>query len=274
MIINPQTKLYGFFAHPAGHTLSPAMHNRAFKSLNINAAYLAFDIPAENLEPALLGAQTLGIKGLSISIPHKIEIMKFCDELDENARLIGAVNTIKFHQGRILGFNTDIFGIIDAIKEKSTLKAKNVIILGAGGTARTAIYAAHKMAARKITIFNRTLEKAAKLAKETGVNFGSLEEFTASEGSVIINTTSVGLNSDKSPLRKEQIPSRALVFDAVYQPRQTKLLDLAREKKAETVEGLKMLLYQGIKQFEIWTEKVAPKDLMWQEIDTFPLKTE
>jgi len=267
MKITAKTKLFGFFGHPSSHSRSPIIMNTAFEKKNINAVYLAFDVKKENLKQAIFGAKNMGMTGLSISIPHKIEVMKYCDEVDEIAKKIGAVNTLFFKNNKIYAKNTDWIGIKNAIDEKIKIDENwTGKILGAGGTARVAVFVLKKMGVKKITIFNRTLENAKKLAMEFGLGFDKIENFYGGKNDVIINTTPVGTNSDLSPIAKEKIFEKSVVFDVVYSPRKTKLLSFAKEKNCICVSGLKMLFFQGVEQFEFWTNKIAPKKEIWEKL--------
>ena len=267
--ISATTKLYGFFGFPALHSLSPIMQNAAFIESSINAAYLAFAVSEKDLSQAIKGAQVMGIKGLSVSLPHKVKVMEFCDVLDSASRDVGAVNTLKFEKGKIFGFNTDVYGLSQSIAEKIDIASKNALILGAGGTARTAVVAMKKLKAKKITVLNRTLEKAKTIAVEQGVHYDSLNNFKANPGDVILNTTSVGLTTEDSIITPEKIPRESIVFDSIYKKgkKKTLLLRTAENKGCLTIDGLRMLFFQGIKQFEIWTEKKAPQDKMWQVLE-------
>ena len=255
------TLLYGIFGHPVAHSLSPAMHNAAFDALGLNAAYLAFDVT--DLAGAVQGVRALGIKGLSVTIPHKVAIMDYLDEVEGVASRIGAVNTVVNHAGRLKGMNTDWLGAVNAIEEKTSLAGKRVVVLGAGGSARAvAAGVVHRRAL--LHIANRTAEKARAVAELFGCTWSGLEETDELYGDILINTTSVGMEPDtgKMPVASEVLGRFSVVMDIVYAPLETRLLREAAAAGLVTINGLRMLLLQAVAQFEIWTGRDAPLDVM------------
>ncbi len=252
------TSLYGIIGHPVGHSLSPLLHNRAFRALGLNCVYLAFDVT--DLEGALSGIKALGIKGLSVTIPHKQSIMRFLDEIDHVAKRIGAVNTVLNKDGRLIGTNTDWIGAVKALEEEAgRLDTKKVLVLGAGGSARAVVAGLAERGAR-VLIANRTLEKAKDLAEQFDARWYSFDELPDVEASIVVNTTSVGMAPDleRSLIPSDLLPKYAIIMDIVYSPLKTKLLRDAERAGCKTINGLRMLLYQAVAQFELWTGKPAP----------------
>ena len=270
MEIKGSTDIVGLIGHPVEHSFSPPMHNAAFKKLNMDYVYTAFDVNPNNLENAIIGAQALNIKGLNVTIPHKIEVMKYLDEIDEVASLIGAVNTVDFKD--LKGYNTDGIGAIKAIGEVTKIKNKNVVIAGAGGASRAISFYLAKYGAEKLMILNRNVEKAQKLAGDVlasgfidDVKSDSINNMDLTDADILINTTPVGMhpNVDDTPIAlANDMHEDLVVFDAVYNPNETGLLKEAIKAGAKQVYGIKMLLYQGAESFEIWTGKKAPVDVM------------
>ena len=256
------TEVYGVMGYPVSHSLSPFIHNLGFKELGINAVYGCFEVKPEMLPAAIEGVKALGIKGLSVTVPYKEKIMEFLDEIDETAQKIGAVNTILNEKGKLIGFNTDWIGILKAFEVSGVdLKEKKVVIVGAGGASKAVVFAVKKAGAKEIEVYNRTFEKAVKLADEFGVIPKKWEELKNACGDVIIQTTSVGMNSWESPVEEQTLANFKIAMDIVYTPLKTKFLSMA-EKYGKIIDGLKMLLYQGIEQFKIWTKKTPPIDFI------------
>jgi len=262
-MINAKTKLCCIIGNPVEHSLSPQMHNAAFKKVGLNYIFLAFKV--ENVKAALEDFRSINTKGIVVTIPHKLSVMKYVDEIDETARKIGAVNAIVNVTGKLRATNTDCIGAIRALEEKISLKDKRIALLGAGGGARAVAYGL-KMKGAKVYVFNRSVDKAKKLVKEFGLEGNSslenYEEISISD--VIINATSVGMEpkNDQSPIPSACINSSHTVFDIVYTPYETKLLEFAKGKKAKIVYGYKMVLYGGMKIFEYFTGQKAPRDIM------------
>lgn len=260
-------QIYGILANPAGHSLSPALHNAAFKSLGLDAYYYSFDIVETELEDFMASLNDGDVCGLSVSLPYKEKVMNFLDEIDEDARAIGAVNTIKNENGKLFGSNTDWLGIRRALSEVTDFPEKKCAVLGAGGSARAAVYALKKAGVREIWILNRTTEKAESLAKEFDCQFGSLDEVTKIAPDIIVQTTSIWLEDPQAKLiDAEALKPGMIVMDIVYKPLLTLLLIKAKERGCTIVTGDKMLLYQAVEQFKIWTGQEAPMELMEQAL--------
>ncbi len=272
MNIKGSTNIVGLIGHPVEHSFSPPMHNAAFEALDMDYAYVPFDVDQGNLESAIEGASALNIKGFNVTIPHKVEVMKYLNELDEVASLIGAVNTIDFKD--LKGYNTDGIGAIKAIEEETSIKNKNVVIAGAGGASRAISFYIAKYGAESLTILNRNVEKAESLAGDVldsgligEVNSDSISEIgnCLAESDILIDTTPLGMHPhiDDEPIAcAEAMHDDLVVFDAVYNPNETSLLKEATKAGAKPVYGIKMLLYQGAESFRIWTGRDAPVDVM------------
>jgi len=253
------TEIYGVIGYPIKHSLSPPMHNAAFRHLNYDGVYLAFEVKKEDLENALIGAKALGIKGLNVTIPHKERVIEFfrpSKEVEE----IGAANTIDLSKERC--YNTDVFGIKEALKNAGiSPKGFKILILGAGGAARAAVYTLKDD--NEIYIANRTRERGIKLAREFGCEFIEFDRIKG-EFDLIVNATPVGMKgfSDDPLISADVLKNKPIVFDMVYNPPETKLLKIAKEMGCKTVSGVDMLVFQGAKSFEIWTGLKAPVDVM------------
>jgi len=260
--ITAETALCGIALHPAGHTRSPAMHNAAYAALSIDAVYLAFDVRPAELADAVAGMRGLGIRQLSVSLPHKEAILAHLDEVDETARRIGAVNTVLRRGDALVGTNTDWLGAVGALERETRLEDRQAIVLGAGGTARAVVYGLRARGAR-VHVLNRTPEKARALADDLGAEgAGGLEELADRPYDVLVNTTSVGLGSDASPVDPDHLGRGGVVLDAVYEPERTRLLRDAEARGARVVSGRWMLVYQAVAQLEAWTGQTAPVEVM------------
>jgi shikimate dehydrogenase len=265
--ITATTQLCGIILHPAGHTRSPAMHNAAFAAAGIDAAYLAFDVAPADLAGAVAGIRALGLAQVAVSLPHKIEVMQHLDEVDETARAIGAVNTVTRSQGRLRGSNTDCTGAVRAIQRETEIEGRHAVVLGAGGTARAVVHGLISAGAR-VTVLNRTAARAAALAEALGAeNGGGPEQLADVEHEILVNTTSVGLREDRSPIEAAAIRPGSVVLDAVYDPKVTRLLADATAAGAVAIEGKWMLIQQAAVQFETWTGKPAPVAAMERAFD-------
>ncbi|MEM7408613.1 MAG: shikimate dehydrogenase [Myxococcota bacterium] len=249
---NAETVLCGIVLHPAGHTRSPAMHNAAYAALGLDAAYLSFDVPPALLEEAIEGVRRHRVRQLSVSIPHKTEVLSWVDDVDETATAIGAANTLVLDGEHLRASNTDWLGVVRALEPVRTLEGARAVVLGAGGTARAATYGLRARGA-SVRLLNRTVAKAEALARELGADgAGALDELGDAPCDVVVNTTSVGLGEDRSPVRVEAIPRACVVLDAVYAPERTRLLQDAATRGAQTVSGRWMLVHQAVAQLEAW----------------------
>ncbi|MEE3490780.1 shikimate dehydrogenase [uncultured Methanobrevibacter sp.] len=271
-MITGSTNIVALIGHPVEHSFSPPMHNAAFQKLDMDWAYVAFDVNPNNLKSAVEGAKALNIKGFNVTIPHKIDVMEFLDEIDEVADLIGAVNTIDFKSMK--GYNTDGIGAVKAIEEVTPIKNRNVVVAGAGGASRAISFYIAKYGAESLTILNRNVEKAQNLAGDV-MDSGLIGEVKSDsiskigdyvdEADILVDTTPIGMHphvNDAAIVEAGQMHEDLVVFDAVYNPNETVLIKEALKAGAKPVYGIKMLLYQGAESFEIWTGKKAPVDEM------------
>lgn len=266
MNISAKTKICMVIGDPIEHSLSPQIHNAGYEKLGIDTdyVYVACNVKVENIEDFVKGIRAMQIRGVSCTIPHKLEVMKYLDNIDEIAGKIGAVNTIVNEDGVLKGYNTDWFGVVTPLEKITSLENKRVALIGAGGAARAVAYGVTQRGA-KLTIFNRTIEKAQIIAKELGGNARSLDTIEEVKNmDIIFNATSIGLhpNENESPLAKEVITDKHIVFDAIYVPYETKLLRDAKQQGARTIHGMEMLLQQGIAQFKLYTGHDAPEKTM------------
>jgi len=276
-MINTKTKLIGLIGNPLDHSFSPAMHNQAYEKNDLNYLYIPIEVDKKNIEKILIGMKNLGFIGFNVTIPHKINVMDYLDEIDPIAEKIGSVNTVKIENGKLKGFNTDGIGFIRSLKEekKVDIDGKKILVLGAGGASRSISIVLAEKNAEKIYIANRTIEKAESLSKDVNEKVKKCSEHLdlnnkdkikgiIKEVDIIVNTTSLGMypKIDESPLDKNILSSGKLVIDIVYNPSKTKLLKEAEEIGSDIHFGLGMLVNQGAEAFEIWTGLKAPVEDM------------
>lgn len=272
MKIKGSTNVVGLIGNPVEHSFSPPMHNAAFDALGLDYAYVAFDVLPENLGDAIRGADSLNIKGFNVTIPHKINVMQYLNEIDEVAKLIGAVNTIDFKTMK--GYNTDGIGAIKAIREVTDIKDKKVVLAGAGGASRAISFYLAKEQPEEIVILNRNTKKAENLATDVsnskladdvcGDSIDKIESYL-NDCDILIDSTPLGMypHVDNSPIATAEMMHEDLVVnDIVYNPNETVLLKEAIKAGANPVYGIKMLLYQGAESFRIWTGQEPPVDVM------------
>ena len=271
-MITSETQLCGLIGHPVKHSLSPIMHNAAFKKVGIDDkyCYLAFDVLESDLKQVITAVKTLNIRGLNVTIPHKLAVMEYLDLIDTTAQSIGAVNTIVNNQGFLRGYNTDLLGVTNALKEAEFDPTnKKIVILGAGGAARAASFSIGRKAA-ELVIVNRSIEKAKNLCNDLLesmiVEARSLElsekilREEVQNADLLVNCTSVGMwpDTNQAIIKREIIPETITVFDTVYNPLETQLLKDAKKVGAKTISGLAMFVWQGAVAFELWTGAKAP----------------
>ncbi len=254
-------RIYAVFGDPIGHSLSPVMHNSALAQAGLDGFYLAFRV--KDIAAAVNGIRGLGIRGASITIPHKITAMRYLDQVDSLAADIGAVNTIVNRQGVLHGYNSDCTGAIKALSEKTDITGKDVAVVGAGGGAR-AVGFGIKQEGGRLTIINRTRGKGEKLASDLDCRFKLLSEVKRLPYRIIINATSAGMtpHDDSVPLDAGLLESETTVMDMVYNPLKTRFLAQAEKIGCTTVDGVSMFVNQGAVQFELWTGEKAPVDVM------------
>ncbi len=260
--LDEQTEIYGIVGNPVAQSLSPFMHNAAFKFYNLNAVYIPFEV--KNLDAFIgkfLKESGLDIKGFSVTIPHKQAIIKHLDFIDKTAKTIGAVNTVKIVGGKLHGYNTDADGFIAPLRNAyGDLKNVKVAVLGNGGAARACIYALKRENA-DVTIFARDLAKAEILANEFEIELKELTNADFDDFEIVVNATALGMKGfleNETPAVAEQIRRVKLVYDLVYNPFETRFLKEAKSVFVPTIGGMAMLVAQAVKQFEIWTGKDAP----------------
>ncbi len=269
--MSEDTTLCVIIGDPVAHSLSPAIHNAAYKALGMDGRfrYEARQVKPDELAGFMRKVRDKGIRGISCTTPHKVAAMKYLDDTDPVADRIGAVNTVVNDGGRLKGYNTDWLGIVGPLEKIAPLKGKQVALLGAGGVARSIAYGLTKKGA-EVTIYNRTVEKARELAKEFGARSAGLDQVaTAKHADIIVNATSAGMSphEDATPLPKEYISSRQIVFDSIYVPYETRLLKEAAAKGARVIHGTEMLLGQALAQFKLYTGYDAPEDVMRRALE-------
>jgi shikimate dehydrogenase len=260
-MIDGRTKIYGILGRPVTHSLSPAMHNAAFRELGINAVYVAF--PVTDLAQAVAGLRGLAIQGVSITIPFKEEIIPQLDELDPRAARIGAVNTVVNRGGRLVGYNTDWLGAMKALQAKTALQGEHVLLLGAGGASRAIAFGIIEEGGN-VTLTDVDAPRAAALARNLKVEAIALDALDQCPATILVNATPVGMEPqvDAIPVNPDLLGRYFLVMDIVYKPLETRLLREARARGAATIDGLQMLIHQATAQFELWTGRSAPLEVM------------
>ncbi|BBO84082.1 shikimate dehydrogenase [Desulfosarcina ovata subsp. sediminis] len=261
LTIGTHTRLFGVIGDPIVHSLSPLMHNAAFRQTGVDAVYLAFHV--KDLPGAVAGFRALNIGGISVTIPHKVSIMDLLDEVEPMAREIGAVNSIINQGGRLIGFNSDSPGATAALSEKTVIKGKRVAVIGAGGAARAMAHGIRSHGGR-LTIVNRSEARGRQLAEAMDGDFCPLADFRGDGTDILVNTTSVGMspNTDHMPVSRDGLHPGMTVMDMVYNPLETRLLRASREIGCTVVDGVAMFVHQGAIQFERWTGQKAPVALM------------
>jgi len=272
--ISGNTKIYGIIGYPVNHSFSPKMHNAAFAELKMDAMYLPFSVRPENISQAIDGIKALNISGFNVTIPHKSSIMQYLDEISPIARKVGAVNTVRNINGRLIGTNTDVSGFISSLKALnfSPLK-KNIGLIGAGGSARALITGLAEAGASQILIYNRTIERAKELELEFSESFPmimiksvSLEKIKNYHLDLLVNSSSVGMESNESPIDLNLDHKIEHIVDIIYIPTQTRLMRQAKELGIPNINGLGMLLYQGCEAFKFWTDLPAPESIMQKQL--------
>ena len=278
--ITGKTRICGLIGDPVEHTMSPAMHNAAYRQMGLDYIYLPFRVRAEELGKAIDGMRAFNIRGLNVTIPHKVAVIPFLDKLDALAEKIGAVNTIANDKGVLTGYNTDATGFLRALLEKGIEpQGKNVLVLGAGGASRAVSLILADNGAERLIILNRAeeLDWAHKLAASINQLYqidAKASELTRQnlagyieKTDVMVNATSVGMtpNVEGSPVDADLLRPGLVVFDVVYNPLRTRLLRDAEAAGAKIISGVEMLVWQGVLAFEKWTGQEAPPDLMRQE---------
>ncbi len=269
---DPDLKVYGIFGYPLGHTVSPAIQNCALDYYGLQSIYFAFERPSARFRFLMRHLKSLLLDGFNVTIPYKEEVVRYLDRLSPEAKILGAVNTVKKQGKKWIGYNTDLYGFLKGLKEAGfNPKNKRAVVLGAGGSARAVVFGLAGSGIRQLTIFNRTPERAKRIVNQYKKKFPKINwavyrldnrrlKEALSAANLLVNTTQVGLKpSDPLLVSKSIFPkNKILVYDLIYKPKQTKLLQLASKLGHQTINGETMLLHQGTRAFELWTGKHAP----------------
>ena len=269
--ITPKTDVFGVIADPVGHSLSPIVHNAAFRELKLDKTYVPFRVPREDLGTFLGQCRDLGVRGLSVTIPHKEEVVNYLDESDEFVQGIGACNTIVFDDdGRLHGYNTDCdsaVGSLIATIGKNNVAGRTALVLGSGGAAKAISYGLKSQGA-DVTISGRNVEKSRELAVQLECDILDWSDRHTAKCSLLVNCTPVGMhpNVEETPFNQNYLHRTTIVFDTVYNPEQTLLIKQARAQQCRTITGVEMFVRQAALQFKLFTDADAPLDLMHQQV--------
>jgi len=273
MAIDAKAKVFAVIGDPVEHSLSPTMHNAAFSQLGINAVYVALHVTPANLAAAIAGFKAAGIAGLNVTIPHKAAVISLVDELDGSAKSVGAVNTIINREGKLVGYNTDVYGFAHALTRLvGNTKGMKVVILGAGGASHAVVQAFD--GSNEIVILNRSVENAQKIvdiakagkATALALNEQNIKE-SLKNADLLVNATPLGLHGE-NPVPDGLLRKDLAVFDLTYERKKpTQLVEAARKVGAKAADGKELLLYQGVKAFELFTGKPAPIEVMRRAIE-------
>ncbi|NLC69398.1 MAG: shikimate dehydrogenase [Clostridiaceae bacterium] len=285
-LITGKTKLLGVIGNPLSHSISPQLHNTVSRGLGIDAVYVPFLVEKGDLGAAVRGLKAINIVGFNITIPYKNEVVRYIDEVSREAALVGAVNTVKNVNGKLYGYNTDIPGFIRSFKEESgmdDLRGKRVALLGAGGAARAIAVGLAFEGISRLYIINRTRGKAADIAELINGNISPVAEYhgtsdtkieeVLTKSDIIINATSVGMYPDvnKTPLDFPfSFLPRQVLYDVIYNPGKTRFLEEGEKQGIKVVNGLGMLIYQGIMAYEIWMGIKVPDEITRRLFEFFP----
>lgn len=268
--LDGRTRVYGVVGHPVAHSLSPAMHNAAFSELEVNAIYVAFPSTPEQVSRMIEGVRAMNVSGVNVTVPHKSAVLPFLDEVTPLAQKVGAVNTIRNDQGRLVGTNTDVGGFLRSLESLEVqVPQARIALLGAGGSARALLVGLADAGASRIWICNRTTERARQLIHEfqeqfpgTDLQVAELEALHAEPWDLLVNTTTVGMEHPESPVDLHAFQEVRYLADIIYKPAQTLLLQQAEQLRIPSINGLGMLLYQGAEAFTFWTGLKAPTGVM------------
>jgi shikimate dehydrogenase len=279
------TTVYGIFGWPVAHSLSPAMHNAAFHALGLDSVYVPFAVPPERLAQAVGAIVHLELKGVNLTLPHKHAALGMLDEVEETARLIGAVNCISHDGGRLVGFNTDAPGLVRALEaEQISVSHSQVAVIGAGGAARAAVVGLAQAGASQIAVLARRFEQAERLVAElrpqlnatlVAADLLSASQDILEHSQLVIQASSATLHDDQqaqafvSQLRLATLPSTAVIVDLVYSPTGTALSNAAAARGLRAFDGRGMLLHQGAIAFERWVGQPAPLSTMQAQLTAF-----
>ena len=277
MKIDGYTRLAAVVANPIKHSISPFIHNSAFEATNTNGVYLAWEVEANDLAETVANIRRYQMYGINLSMPYKEQVIPYLDELSEEARLIGAVNTVVNREGTLIGYNTDGKGFFKSLPSFK-ISGKRMVLLGAGGAAKAILAQAILDGVSQVSVFVRSASMGKtkpyleKLQHETGfrVDLFALEdaqEFqeNITQADLLVNATSVGMDGVSQPIPTSIVlPENLLVADVIYQPFETPFLKWARNQGNQSINGLGMLLYQAAEAFELWTGKEMPTDQIWE----------
>lgn len=267
--LSGKTSIYGILGNPVAHSMSPLMHNSAFRLLGIDAIYLPFEV--EDLPGAVAGMKALRIKGASVTHPFKTQIMRLVDEIDDTAKKIGAVNTLVFGKERIRGTNTDWIGGVRCLETLLPIEGNEFVVLGAGGAARAVVFGIISKGGKAV-IVNRSVKEGRALAEDFDCVFVPLSEIESARGDCLVNTTPVGMypKENEMPVPKQVLGTYKAVADVIYNPLETMLLREAEAAGCQVASGFEMFVYQGTEQFTIWTGRRAPvkemKEVVYQRL--------
>ena len=264
------TKTYAVIGDPIDHSLSPALHNAAYLFLGLDCTYIAYRIPKGELEFGIESLKKIGVSGFNVTIPHKVDMMQFLNDADEECKLVEAANTVVNNNGHLKGYNTDVDGFLEPIRKRSIdCRGADILLIGAGGAARAIVAAFKKEKIHKITIANRTEERAQSLirfAHQLGLesDYSDLKNAGEVAGNYkfIVNATSMGLKGSGCPIITKNIGRGSIVYDIVYMPVETSLIEQSKNQGATIIYGWEMLLAQAMKSFEIWLKMPAPYEAM------------
>ena len=264
-------RTYCIIGDPIDHSLSPAIHNAAFSSLGLNCSYISFRVQEGQLKNSLDSLRAINIGGFNVTMPHKVRVLEYVDQYDKTVELVGAANTVKNEDGKFCAYNTDVLGFIKPLRQRGIdFSGFEVTILGAGGAARAvAVALASERGIANINIFNRNTDRSKELGsmleklglKAAIVSSENIQNI-ASKSNLIINTTPLGMKDEQSLIKSSSIRKDAIVYDIVYKPINTNLLENARTAGAEVVYGYEMLLEQAVASFKIWFQRDPPIEPM------------
>lgn len=265
------TKTYCIIGDPIHHSLSPTIQNAAFAAKGLNCTYIAFRVPEAEIKESIESLRSINIAGFNVTTPHKTQVMRYLDEFEPTAKKAAAVNTVNNIEGIFRGYNTDVYGFVEPLhKRRVDFHGMQVLLLGSGGAARAVVIAlAEQKAIDELIIANRDLRRASDLANLGAANgikcqvvpLDKAQDFSFT-CDLIVNATTLGMNNEPSVIDYEHIQKGSIVYDIVYRPPVTDLIENAKHAQASVVYGYEMLIEQGAKAFEIWTGLSAPRDVM------------
>lgn len=263
-------KTYCIIGDPVSHSLSPLMQNAAFSAMRLDCTYISFRVPEGELRESVESLREMKIAGFNVTVPHKVAVMQYLDSLDATAGLAGAVNTVSGDGSSFVGYNTDIEGFLEPLRRRSiSLAGARVLLIGAGGAARAVVAGLRDQGIGQLTIANKDLGRGEALkarSAEMGIKSDAIglsqAELVSSSCDLIVNATTLGMKGEPSPVSSERIRKGTVVYDIVYRPVYTPLIQNAKKAQAVVIFGYEMLLEQGAKAFEIWIGKPAPREAM------------